>query len=524
MPVNISPKYWAEHLGMPYHQAEIRELERPSPGEEGLGLMKLSAGSRSFLRYGYGDLLRDDRRYGVLHRVWPGTRRLLLWGDPLTAAAHSRAFGFCGSAGAELMEPLSFKGRRGSGIAGDRCGYADASLKPRWDWEKYQYPLRVWGRLLYNPDSDPDVWLRFLRRQFGAAAPASCEALAKATRILPIVTTAHGASAANNSYWVEMYTNQPIVDPKRRHPYGDSPAPRIFGNVSPFDPQLFARVNDWVDELLKGERSGKYSPIEVAQWIEDYADAAAKHLAQAQGQITDRNSVEWRRLAADVTIQADLGRFYGAKLRSAVLYGIHERTRDRVALEEALNQYRKARSVWVAMAERAKGIYKADITVGEETHLRGHWLDRRPAMDEDIADMVKRLDQADEGKAREDRAVVAVRESLGRPQRATVPCRHTPPARFQPGQPVVLELQIDNPNAIKVRLYYRHVNQAERYVSLFMQKNDRRHNAAIPAAYTDSPYPLQYYFELNTGSGDAWLYPGFSKDLDNQPYFVIRRA
>ena len=31
MPVNISPKYWAEHMGMPYHQAGIRELEMPPP-------------------------------------------------------------------------------------------------------------------------------------------------------------------------------------------------------------------------------------------------------------------------------------------------------------------------------------------------------------------------------------------------------------------------------------------------------------------------------------------------------------
>ena len=30
LPVKISPKYWAEHMGMPYHQADIRELERPS--------------------------------------------------------------------------------------------------------------------------------------------------------------------------------------------------------------------------------------------------------------------------------------------------------------------------------------------------------------------------------------------------------------------------------------------------------------------------------------------------------------
>src|SRR2546427_632897 len=77
----------------------------------------------------------------------------------------------------------------------------------------------------------------------------------------------------------QRYTNQSIVDPNQPHPYRDSPAPRVFGNAPPLDPQLFSRINDFADELLKGERSGRYSPIEVAQWIEDYAAAAAKHLA-----------------------------------------------------------------------------------------------------------------------------------------------------------------------------------------------------------------------------------------------------
>ncbi len=173
MPVNISPKYWAEHLGMPYHQADIRSLEIPRSGSKATGLMNLSAGSRSFTRYGYGDLLKEDRKYGVLHRIWPGTQRLLLWGDPLISAAHSKAFSFCGSVGVDLMEPLSFKGRRGSGIAGDRCGYLDTSLKPRWDWEKYLYSLRIFGRLTYNPDTDPDVWRRYLKKEFGPSAYAS---------------------------------------------------------------------------------------------------------------------------------------------------------------------------------------------------------------------------------------------------------------------------------------------------------------------------------------------------------------
>jgi hypothetical protein len=519
MPVKLSPKYWAEHRGMPYHQADIREQEIPRQGRAGQGLFALSNGERSFLRYGYGDMLREDRRYGVIHRVWPGSQRLLLWGDPLTAAADARAFTFCGSNGAEIMEPLTFKGRKGSGIAGDRCAYADASLRPRWDWEKYAYTYRITGRLLYNPDSDAGVWRRYLRARFPGAEAATEGALASAGRILRIVTTAHLPSGANATYWPEMYLNQPIVDAARRHPYTDTPAPRVFGNVSPLDPQLFSRINDFAAELLAAERSGKYSPIEVAQWLEDLADASAKNLAEAEAHASNKSGAEFRRMSVDVALQIGLGRFFAGKFRSAVLYAIYERTGDRAALEEALKAYRNARAVWAQLAERAKGVYLPDVTVGDRPSLRGHWLDRLPAFDDDIGDMAKRLDQA---KPAPDRVRQAVAEALGRPRRLSVPCRHTPPAAFHPGQP--LELELAAPKLVSVRMYYRHVNQAERFESVEMQARDNRYRAVIPAGYTQSLYPLQYYFELKTAPDQACLFPGFAANLSNQPYFVVRRT
>ncbi len=480
--------------------------------------MKFSAGSRSFLRYGYGDLLREDRRWGVLHRIWPGTQRLLLWGDPLTAAAHSRAFRFCGSDGVEICEPLSFKGRRGSGIAGDRCAYADKSLTPRWDWEKYEYSHRVWGRLLYNPDADPDGWRRYLRKHFGAGAEAAEAALANSSRILPIVTTTHGTSAGNNSYWPEVYLNQSMIDADHPGPYRDTPVPRVFGNVSPLDPQLFSRINDFADELLKGERNGKYSPIEVAQWIEDYAAAASKHLAQLNAQASRKDSPEYRRLTIDVAIEAGLGRFFGAKFRSGVLYRMYEQTGDRAALEESLKAYRAARAAWAELANRAKSVYVADITVGENPQLRGHWLDRLPAIDRDIADISKRPEHAKSGGVRAE----AIQEALGRPRRVSLSCRHTPPEKFHAGQPLKIELAVEKP--VSVRLYYRHVNQAERWESVEMHPQDGRYGATLAGSYTDSNYPLQYYFELKQGPASASLYPGFVADLTNQPYFVVRRA
>jgi hypothetical protein len=72
------------------------------------------------------------------------------------------------------------------------------------------------------------------------------------------------------------------VDARRRNPYGDTPAPKVFGNTSPLDPQLFSTCNAFADELTEGQRSGCYSPIEVTQWLEDFAGAASTGILQAE--------------------------------------------------------------------------------------------------------------------------------------------------------------------------------------------------------------------------------------------------
>ena len=88
--------------------------------------MNMSEGSLRYTRYGYADFLAEDRPYGVFGRMWPGTDRLLLWGDPEMAAGFGRYSGFSGCLGLEICEPLSFKGRLGSGVPGGRTAYADA--------------------------------------------------------------------------------------------------------------------------------------------------------------------------------------------------------------------------------------------------------------------------------------------------------------------------------------------------------------------------------------------------------------
>jgi hypothetical protein len=539
MPVNLSPKYWAEHLGMPYHQAAIRELEMPVTGRTGAGLMTLSEGARSFTRYGYADLMRENRRYSVRHRVFSGTQRILSWGDPRSAAVYSRAFQFCHSAGADLMEPLTCRGRRGTGGSARRSGYADARLEPHWDWEKHACWYRVWGRSMYNPGTGVEVFSRQFtgiwgpRPVYNAARPVARQplsgagahaaalqsALAQASRILPIVTTAHLPSAACDAYWPELYWNQPIVAEAKPNFYTDSPPPKTFQNVSPLDPQFFSRMSDFAAELLQGERSGKYSPLEVACWIEDFAEGAERDLLRAG----KAGSPEYLRLATDIQMQAGLGRFFAAKFRSGVLYSIHERTGDRRALEEALKAYRIARAAWARVAGVAKDVYASDLSASDKLSAQGHWLDRLPAIDRDIAAMELHLDSSKiDGSKRVEEAIAEV---LRRPERPQVRCRHSNPVSFRRKQPIDISLSAEPRNDLaSARLVYRHVNQAERFERVEMEFRGGAYRARIPAAYTDSPYPLMYYFELKTARGGVTLYPGLPSTLAGQPYFVLHRV
>src|SRR5262245_13760492 len=374
---------------LPYHQAAIREaerLDRDDPGHlsEWHGYMRVSEGSRPFTRYGYADFLREDRGYAMVSRFWAGTQRLLAWGDPAMASAYSRAAHVAGMQGFEWCEPLTFKGREGTGVPGSRTAYADASLVPADDWAKSAYAYRLFGRLGYDPDAPAIAWRPFLRARLGDAAAGGEAALAAASRILPLLTSAHHPSASNNYFWPEMYTDMPIVwtdDGTRPHPYLDTPRPRRFGTVSPLDPEVFSSVAEFVEETLSGDPSGRVSPMEVAAHLERLSGEASAFVPGDHG-----DDADVRRLAVDLAVLAALGRFFAGKVRAATWFEAYEATGDPDALQRAIDAYRGARDAWLDAAGAA-AVYERDITFGPEERLRGHWEDRASAIEDDLLDM-----------------------------------------------------------------------------------------------------------------------------------------
>jgi hypothetical protein len=519
MPVTAGAKFWAEHQGLAYHQADIRAAEYPRTGVT--GTFALSSGARNFTRYGYGDFYKQDFGVGVLYRVWPGTQRHLLWGDAALASGYGRAAHFCGAEGMELCEPLTFKGREGSGHPGGRDAYADPGCGPDdLDSHKFELTYALWGRYLYNPDTAPEFLHRALKISFGPAGPALETALANSSRILPLITTAWLPSASNHEYWPEMFTPLSLLPIVGKPLYGDSPAPHNVSAISPLDPQLFSTIDQHAKDLLGGVVNARYSPAEVSLWLEGFSSTSTRALEAARKAAKpDARTPEFRRADEDIRILNGLGMYYAHLFRAGLLYSIHEQSGDPAAATACLISYQKARDAWAAMSNRAKSVYETDITYGSPAFRRGHWADRLPAMDADFAAVQAHFAAA--GQGQHSSAVAAIQQVTQPAARAAVSARHAPAEAFLPGSDLPLSVSV--PATVEqVLLWYRHVNHAERWMSVPMQRAGTSFAAAIPGAYTSSAYPLQYYFELRTASA-ATLHPLFNATLSNQPYFAVHK-
>jgi hypothetical protein len=174
-------------------------------------------------------------------------------------------------------------------------------------------------------------------------------------------------------------------------------------------------------------------------------------------------------------------------------------------------------------------VYRANVSYGSIPKRSGHWLDRLPGIDSDIAAMKTKI-QPNKAQTISRRAASEEMNAIAGilPSAVPVKCGHTPPGRFTPGNLLevkLLILDVPSGGVIKsvrsVRLRYRRVNQAERWNVLDLDGENGVYAAAIPSEYTRSEFPLEYYFELSDARGVEWMYPGFNKNLSNQPYFAV---
>ena len=274
IPVRISAKYWAEHIGRPYQPAETW------PG------------------YSYIKFLREPRRYGFFWEIWGlGSNRLLLWGDPDYVRRAAPTLTVCGSSGFEIDAPLAQKG------FGNRTGEWGVFTNDHkdmvwWQWEFQRYWLfyMLWGRLTYDPKTRDDIWIAELRRRFGTAAPDVLDAYRHASRILPEIVATH-LGDPNMYIWPEINPGG-LID--------------SYAQVRPSDFRFIASIPEALRDRLAGAPSAKQTPHDTAAFLDAEASSIVAAVERATSK-TPKDNTEWRASEPDLLVLAHLARYHAHK-------------------------------------------------------------------------------------------------------------------------------------------------------------------------------------------------------------------
>ena len=190
-------------------------------------------------------------------RLWTGgTMRILLWGDPEYARRFSTSTHLYDGEGFEVNEPLATKmeaqphDEKPFELLNKEYQYYD------YEFERYWYFFKVFGRIGYNPETPPEVFQKEFELRFGEkAAPIVKKALEKASQVLPRIVAScipYGGFPTTRG-WPE----------KQR--LGDLPQ---YAIAEGSDIQQFASFDTEAKLLIEGGETAKIKPSQTSLWFQ----------------------------------------------------------------------------------------------------------------------------------------------------------------------------------------------------------------------------------------------------------------
>ena len=495
----ISPKYWMEQMGMPFHPTHINrenQLDR---------------------RHGYADLLRFPQTYDIYWRLWNGgTTRILLWGDPDYARRFAASTHLYGAVGFDVNEPLATKmaaqphDEKPFDLLNPPYRYYD------YEFERYWHFYELFGRLGYNPDTSPEIWNREFESRFGTqAAPLVETALHRASWILPRIVAAcyPYAGFPTTRGWPE----------KQR--LGDLPQ---YAQAEGSDIAQFASFDEEAQMLITSGETAQTLPSTTSYWLEQTSTNINQLVAQAEIAVGTNRTKEFISTITDLKILSNLALYHARRIPAAVSYCLYEHTKDPAALDAAIADEREAIDAWSQLVTAAGDVYSDDLMMGiRETEfsgfnqrLSGHWRDELGYLKTGLA------------------ALEQQRQEL-KPDAATKPAphyrpvsradyetkfliSHDPVTMAQPGKPLTITARVSAAAGIKwVRLRCRSVNQKQDYrlVPMLPAGAKDTYQVVLPAALLNPKWDFMYYLEVMDNHGHGRIYPDFN---ETTPYFIVK--
>jgi hypothetical protein len=490
--IRMSTKYWMEQMGLPFHPTHTNRIT-----------------DNNYRRHGYADMLNYEEHYKVFYRIWGGTTRVLLWGDPEYARQFAASTHIHNGAGFGVNEPLTTKMH-----AQPHDAKPFSLLNPKYryydyEFERYWHFYQVFGRTGYNPATPSDVWDEEFNRHFGVkTAPFIQQALNTASWVLPRIVASCfplvGFPLASG--WAE-----------KQH-FGDLPD---YAKTTPSDVQQFASFNDEAKILMEKGETAKILPSRNSVWFKQTSDQINQHINQAEKAAGKKLTNELISTLTDLKILSNLALYHSRRIPAAVSYRLFENTRDVSALDDALRYEKEAIIAWEQIVDAAGDVYADTLKMGPRTRtLVGHWRQELTSLQtglEKLEQMRKNYQHTDSAKK-----ATLYQSSADINYTKLFRVTHNPIAIAHAGQPVTVKVKVSAAAGLKwVHLLYRDVNQYEDFKTLDMSLTLDKdvYEATIPGENIKSKWDLMYLIEIMDLNKKGIIYP----DLQVQtPYIVVK--
>lgn len=232
-----------------------------------------------------------------------------------------------------------------------------------WDYafERQWLFYKLWGRLLYNPSTDDDVFRQAYREQYGPEAGVLLQAMSLASstqlRLNSFYDTRWDFTLYGEGFMALIgdETRYISVDRLIEHP--------------PLDP-AYISIKEFVDGKIKGVVFGE-SRITPKQ----LADDLERDCKQALGivlKIGEADNASLMYEMADIKAWAYLGLHFSEKLKGAIALEFYRQTKDKEQQKEAVEYLRSALEQWDELVRLTRPIYN-DMPL---THYNGSSHDR----------------------------------------------------------------------------------------------------------------------------------------------------
>jgi hypothetical protein len=432
-----------------------------------------------------------------------------------------------GSAGFEINAPLALKYGHELLHREPWHTFADPSLRSgEWEDERFWMWYTAYGRLGYRVDTDPEVWMRQFRARFGVEAAASIErTLRAASKIIPFITTIHMPVHPSLRYWTEMSTGYPLFNEHRtdeRKSY-DFHEEITYGSTDPSDHALFYGIDEFVEDVSRGDWKGKYSPLQSAVFLSRFAEEAEQELTAAQTAGGNDANPEFLALQADVKLLVHMARYHVWKIRSAYALAKYGQSGDLTWLSDALNLLDQAAAQWRALSELGLSVYHHDLefnSAGTRTR-HGTWRDLYPEIEADrrkLADMLAQTKVQSADMVVHDYAPAPLGDLPGA-------VAYEFPDFHMASTPLTVTVDtgaLTVPGTAPFVLHYRHVNQLEGlFRTIDMKRIESGWTATIPADYLIPEWDLMIYVTRQDAAGSCLMLPGIYHPQYPYPYHVV---